>query len=135
ILQVGNAVHDDFDGDGDLLFDLFGGTAGPLGDDLDVVVGYVGIGLDGEVVERDCAPHQQQKRGKGDEEAVIESVIEEGANHRATRYCSTVFCRTRAFVTTRSPGLIPETISCRLGGTIWRATIPTRRNRPFSAGT
>ena len=46
--------------DGDLLLDLFGGAAGPLRDDLDVVVGDVGIGLDGQVVERDDAPDEQQ---------------------------------------------------------------------------
>ncbi len=34
-------------------------------------------------------------------------------------HCSAVYCRSSAFVTTRSPGRIPETISCRSGITIW----------------
>jgi hypothetical protein len=44
MLQVGNAVHHDLDGNGDLLLYFLGGAAGPLGDDLNVVVGYVAIG-------------------------------------------------------------------------------------------
>ena len=39
--EMRNAVHLNFDGDGDLLLDFFGGAAGPLGDDLHVVVGDV----------------------------------------------------------------------------------------------
>ena len=31
-----DAVHFDFDGDGDQALDLFGGVAGPLGNDLHV---------------------------------------------------------------------------------------------------
>ena len=57
--HVGDARHADFEGDGDLLLDVFGGAAGPLGDDVDVVVGDVGIGLDGEVVKGDDAPAEQ----------------------------------------------------------------------------
>ena len=60
MLEVRDAVHDDFDGDGDLLFDLFGGAAGPLRDHLDVVVGHVGIGFHRQIVKRDRAPDQQQ---------------------------------------------------------------------------
>ena len=43
--EVRQAVHLSFDGDGDLLLDFFGGATGPLGDDLHVVVGDVGIGF------------------------------------------------------------------------------------------
>ena len=59
--HVRDAGHLNLDRDGDLLLDLFGGAAGPLGDDLDVVVGDVGIGLDGEIVEGDRAPAEQHK--------------------------------------------------------------------------
>ena len=46
---VGNAVQNDFERDGDLLFDFFGSVTGPLRDDLGVSVGNVGIGLDGKI--------------------------------------------------------------------------------------
>ncbi len=46
--EVGDAGHLNFDGHRDLALDLFGGAAGPLGDDLDVVVGDVRIGFDGQ---------------------------------------------------------------------------------------
>ena len=45
-----------FDRDGDLLLHFFGGAARPLRDDLDIVIGHVGIGFDGQVVERDRLP-------------------------------------------------------------------------------
>ena len=53
MLQVRHAVHHDLKRNGDLLLHLFGGAARPLGDDLDVVVGHVGIRFDGQAVERD----------------------------------------------------------------------------------
>ena len=56
MLQVRDAVHHDFDRDGDLLLHFFGGAAGPLGDDLDVVVGDVRIRFDRQVVEGDARP-------------------------------------------------------------------------------
>ena len=60
--HVRDARHVDLDGNGDLLLDVFGGAAGPLRDDLDVVVGDVGIGFDGEVVERDGCPRRRGGR-------------------------------------------------------------------------
>ena len=60
MLHVRDAGHLDFDGDGDLLLDLFGCAAGPLGNHLDVVVGYVGIGLHWQIMKRDGAPDKQQ---------------------------------------------------------------------------
>ena len=50
--EVGNAGHLDLDRDGDLALDLFGAAARPLGDDLDVVVGDVGVGFDGQARKR-----------------------------------------------------------------------------------
>ena len=50
-----------FDGDGNLLLDLFGGAAGPLGDDLDVVVGDVGVGFYRQRTEREDAPDEQEQ--------------------------------------------------------------------------
>ena len=62
MLHVRDAGHLDLDGDGDLLLNLFGGASGPLRDDLDVVVGDVGVGFDGQVVERDDAPGEEEDR-------------------------------------------------------------------------
>ena len=73
--HVGDARHLYFEGNGDLLLDLFGGAAGPLGDDLDVVVGDVGIGFDGEIVEGDCAPAEQEQRRNEHDEAVVQCEI------------------------------------------------------------
>ena len=49
--MCGNAGHLHFDRHGDLLLDLFGGAPRPLGNDLDVVVGYVGVGLHRQVMK------------------------------------------------------------------------------------
>jgi len=73
--HVGDARHAVFEGNGHLLFDVFGGTAGPLGDDVDVVIGDVGIGFDGEIVEGDCAPTEQQHRRNEHDEAVVQCEI------------------------------------------------------------
>ncbi len=51
MLHVGNARHDNFQRDRDLLLNLFGGAAGPLSDDGDVIVGNVRVGFDGEVMK------------------------------------------------------------------------------------
>ena len=59
--EVGDAGHLNLDGHGDLALNLFGAAARPLGDDLDVVVGDVGIGFDGQVAKGDDAP-----RGEND---------------------------------------------------------------------
>src|SRR5258708_4773308 len=45
-----------------------------------------------------------------------------------TRYCSEAFCKTRALATILSPGLTPESTSCKLGGTIFPPITSTRRN-------
>ena len=123
MLQVRQAVHDDLDGNGDLLLDFFGGVAGPLRDDLDVVVGDVGIGFHRQVVERDRAPNQQQQRDRQHQKTIIERVIDECADH-----CSTVFCRTSALATTCWPGWMPETISCMLPGSMMPPITSTRWN-------
>jgi hypothetical protein len=69
--EVGNAVEFDFQRHGDLLLDFFSGVTGPLRDDLDVGVGDVGIGFDGEIVKRDDAPNEQQDCETQDEDSVI----------------------------------------------------------------
>ena len=134
--EVRETVHLNFDGDGDLLLDFFGGAAGPLRNDLDVVVGDIRIGFDRKGVEGDGAPHEKQGREREDHEAIIEREVDQ-ASHQAAgipwwrlagNYCSTVFCRTRALETTWSPGFTPEIISCVLLGSISPATTATRLN-------
>ena len=61
MLEVRESVHLHFDGNGDLLLDFLGGASRPLGDDLYVIVGDVGIGFDGQVVKGNGAPHEQKK--------------------------------------------------------------------------
>jgi hypothetical protein len=78
---VGGAGHLDFDGDGDLLLNLFRGAAGPLGDDLNVVVGDVGIGFDGKIVEGDHSPGKEQDGAAEYEPAIVEGKVDEGTNH------------------------------------------------------
>src|SRR5271167_3629053 len=107
MFEMRQAVHHDLDRNSDLLLHLFSGVSGPLRDDLDVVVGHVGVGFNWQVVERDGAPNQQQQCNRQHQEAVIERVIDECADH-----CSTVFCKINALATTCWPGWIPETISC-----------------------
>ena len=107
----------------------FGRDARPLRDDLDVVVGDVGIGFHRKVVERDRAPDEQQERDGQNQKAIVEREIDDVANHYCRLcYCSTVVCRTSAFDTTCCPGWMPETISCRLPGSMFPPTTSMRRN-------
>ena len=88
ILHLRNAGHLDLGGHGDLLFDILRRVARPLGDDVDVVVGDVGIGLDGEVVERDSASDEQHDRDCEDENAVLECEVYKALYHWASRVAS-----------------------------------------------
>src|SRR5260370_27833060 len=99
MLQVRDAIHHDFDWNGDLLFHFFGCVAGPLCDHLHVVVGYIWISFHRQVVERDGAPNEKKYRRREHQEAIVESKVAQTPNH----YSSTEFSYTRAMVTTRSP--------------------------------
>jgi len=70
--HVRDARHADFERYCYLLLDFFGGAAGPLRDDVDVVVGDVGIGFHGKIVKGDAAPDEQQNRNDKDDEAIVE---------------------------------------------------------------
>src|ERR1700752_2242188 len=94
--HVGNAGHLNLDGCGDLLLDLFGGTTGPLCDDLNVVVGDVGIGLDWKIMEGHDSPAEEHDSKTEDEPAVVQRKIDETANH----YWSAVFCSASTLETT-----------------------------------
>jgi hypothetical protein len=78
--QVRNAGHLDFDGNRDLAFDLLGAAPRPLRDDLDVVVGNVGIGLNGQSAEREDAPNSEQQNSAKDEPPALEREIDESTN-------------------------------------------------------
>ena len=76
-----NAVHGDFQGNSDLLLDLLGGDPRPLGDDFDVIVGHVRIGVDGQIVECHIASAAQQKSQDKDQKAIVQREIDNLANH------------------------------------------------------
>src|SRR5713226_768740 len=78
---VRDAVHRDFQRDTDLLFDLFCGDSGPLGDDVDVVVGNVRIGFHGKLMKRNRSPPKQKKGRCEDQESVVQGKIYKLANH------------------------------------------------------
>ena len=121
--DVRNAVHDDFQRNGDLLLDLLGRNSRPLGDDLDVVVRHVGIGFDGKLVEGDrAAGDQQQSEGKNEERSV-QGKIDESANHLLLHR---VLQRQRVLQPPAAPGLMPETISCMLPGSMAPAATSRR---------
>src|ERR1700751_2430140 len=79
--HVGDAVHHVFERDSDLLLDLFGGNAGPLGNDVYVVVGDVRIRFDGKLMKGNRSPDKQQKRRSHDQEAVLERKIDKLSKH------------------------------------------------------
>ena len=81
ILQMRDTIHDDFDGDGDLLLHFFRRAAGPLGNDRDVVIGDVGIGLHRQIVEGNGAPDGQQSRHRENHKAVAQGKIYQRTNH------------------------------------------------------
>src|SRR5580692_9764170 len=80
--QVRQSVHLDFNRNGDLLFDFFGGAPGPLGDDLDIIIGNVGIRLDGEIVKGDRSPNEQENGDRQHDEAVVQREVDDCADHR-----------------------------------------------------
>ena len=57
--HVRDAVQFHFQRNGDLLLHFFGRMPGPLGDDLRVGVGDIGIGFDGQIVKRNDAPDER----------------------------------------------------------------------------
>src|SRR5277367_1827160 len=146
MLQVRYSVHLNFDGYSDLLLHFFRRAARPLRDDLHVIVGYVGVGFYWQIVKRDGAPEEQKNRHHHDDEAVLQRVFDKAANHRlipashrripalSASHCSTVFCSTRALVTTCCPARTPVMISCMLFGSVSPAVTSTRRNVLFPAG-
>src|ERR1700722_5834211 len=131
MLHVRDAGHHNFNGDGDLLFHFFGGASRPLRDHLDVVVGYIGIRLHGQVMEGDGAPDKQQNGKRQHHEPVVKCKINQTTNH----YWPTVFSSSSALVTTCWPAARPEVTSCFPSAIMAPPTTPTRLNFLLPAGT
>src|SRR5580704_14208853 len=146
MLQVRYSIHLNFNRYGDLLLHFLGRAPRPLRDDLDVIIRYVGVGFHWQIVKRNGAPKEQKYRHHHDDETVLQRVFDEFANHRlipashrrvparSASHCSTVFCSTRALVTTCCPARTPVMISCMLFGSVSPAVTSTRRNVLFPAG-
>ena len=81
MLQMGDAGHRNFEGHGDLLLHFFRGAAGPLRDDLDVVVRDVGVSLDGQVMKRDDAPGEKNDGKDEDHQPVVQRKIDKTTDH------------------------------------------------------
>ena len=112
--EMGDAVQFDFEGDGDLLLDFFGGVSGPLGDDLGVGVGDVGIGLDGQSMEGKDAPDEEHERRAQNHEAVAQGEVDQRTDH--SFFSATSVENSRALVTSSSPGFTPSRICCMPSG-------------------
>src|SRR5580704_737089 len=83
-----NTRHLNLERDSDLLLYLFGCASGPLCDHLDIVIRDIRVGFNGQVVERDDAPDEEHDRQAKNHPAVIQSKIDQTANH----YCSIELC-------------------------------------------
>src|SRR5258705_5398473 len=79
--HVSHAIQLTFQGHCDLLFDLLRRVAGPLGDDLGVGISYIGVSLDGKVVERNHAPDKKYNRQAKDQNTIAQGEIDEVADH------------------------------------------------------
>ena len=69
-----------------MLLHFFRRAAGPLRDDLHVIVGHVRIRFDRQAMERDRAPGQQKYGQRQHHEAVVQREIDE-ALHLPMGYC------------------------------------------------
>ena len=76
-----NAVHLDFDRNGDQALDFLGGVAGPLRDEFDVRRRKIRIGVDGQLLEGPRAPAHQGQGGDDDQEGLLEGEGDESGDH------------------------------------------------------
>src|SRR5579859_5742965 len=112
--QVRDSIHLDLDWNGDLLLNFFSRATGPLRDYLHPGIRDIGIGFDGQAMERNDSPYEQNKRNTHHDKAVLQGEVDERVDH----CCSTVFWNSRALATTSCPGEIPERTSCMFPGSI-----------------
>src|SRR5258708_38895830 len=90
-----DAVQGDLKGNRDLLLDLFCRDTRPLGNNVYVVVRYVGIGLNRQPLERDDPPGEKDQRQRHDKKPVVESEIDDSPNHFIAPRCFAVAKRLR----------------------------------------
>ncbi len=81
MVEMRDTVYGDFKRNRHLLLDLFGGMAWPLSDDLDVIVGDVRVRFDRKIVERNCAPDQQECGGDHNQKSIVQRKINEDPDH------------------------------------------------------
>ena len=113
--EVRKSAHLNFDGNADLLLDLFGGTPGPLADDRHVIVGDIRIGLDGHVVKgqhsRERAPEPpapSPRTGYSVRNLRVSRIIVFSLASGVRRHSlSIAFCSATALDTTCWPGCRP----------------------------
>jgi len=78
--QVRDPRHLDFDGNSNLALDLLGAAARPLRNDLHVVIGDVGVGLDGQAAEGNNAPGGQHYHAAQYQPAAFQREIDQRSN-------------------------------------------------------
>ena len=61
MFEMRESVHHGLDRNCDLLFNLFGRPAGPLRDDVDVVIRDVRVGFDRQLMKGDGTPDKEQE--------------------------------------------------------------------------
>ena len=88
VLHVRQSGHLDFSGNGNLLFDILGRMPRPLRNDVYVVIGNIGIGVDREIVKRDCPPDEEHHCNGQNEKAALERKVYEFLNHCASSVAS-----------------------------------------------
>src|SRR6476660_891802 len=78
-----NSVERHFNRDGHLLLDFLRSTAWPLRNYLNVIVSNVGIRLNGQILERNNAPAEQQNSNCKHEKPVAERIVDKCTDHRS----------------------------------------------------
>jgi hypothetical protein len=79
--QARQPGHHGFDGESDALFGLQGGVAGRLGIDLDLDVGDVGHGIDGQALIAPQAQRSHGEHGEQDDPALLDGESDNAFEH------------------------------------------------------
>src|ERR1035438_627808 len=79
--QVRDAGHLNLDWNRYLPLDLFGAPAWPLRDDLNIVVCYIGIGLDRQVPKGNDSPRGHYHDTAQDQPTIFQREVDKCANH------------------------------------------------------
>src|ERR1035441_2156119 len=80
--------------------------AGPLGNDLRIGIGNVGVGLDGQIVKRNDSPDEEHDCDAQHQDAIAQSKVNQITDHLP---CSaTAEENSKSFATIVSPALSPS---------------------------